>query len=325
MAAQCNLAEVTFRRIYLRQWKDRWREQYDAGIHARGREVPSLSGAGILTPQKVGRREFHCLSRGEVWAALLALFNPAVWEIHEQRILYPSPRRHFLEGHPRGAGHHWPPLRGTLDVASRLGFLPHIESIRIEGASAGEYSYVPVFWLGDLLLFLEDEAGPYLVNWSVKDTLAAFGKPGPRRHGKMPTNKELEQAHARHRIEVVYYEDAGIPTREIGCDQIDTNLAYNLRDLCLCEAPSAAVNEEKRSRAIETFRQEVGSETPANVVVSDVAQRLAIDPADSKCILYQALWARQVRIDLFQRFLLNKPLRPERVDPLQRYSNWFAR
>lgn len=119
MATQIAREEARFRRIYARQWLDRWYDKYDAGIHATGREAPFASGATILAPQKMGRRPFHCLSTGETWAALLLIFHPGVWEVHEQRILYPVPRKHFLEGHPRGAGFRWPQFRGTLDVAER--------------------------------------------------------------------------------------------------------------------------------------------------------------------------------------------------------------
>lgn len=325
MATQIAHEEARFRRIYARQWLDRWYDEYDAGIHATGREAPFASGATILAPQKMGRRPFHCLSTGETWAALLLLFHPSVWEVHEQRILYPVPRKHFLEGHPRGAGFHWPQLRGTLDVAERLNLLPHIRSIRIRGDREGEYRSVPVFWLGDQLVFLQDETGPYVVNWSIKDTSDAFGKPGPRRDGKMPTEKELEHARARRQVEIVYYEDARIPTREISRDQINPTLFYNLRDLFLSEAVPIAANEEKTARAIEMFQQEVGSEEPAYLLANTVSQRLSITPEDAKYILSQAIWARRIRVNLFQRILLDKPLRPEREDPVQRYADWFRR
>lgn len=325
MATQIAREEARFRRIYARQWQDRWYDKYDAGIHATGREAPFASEATILAPQKMGGRPFHCLSTGETWAAFLLLFNPQVWEVHEQRILYPVPRKHYLEGHPRGAGFHWPQFRGVLDVADRLNLMRHIRSIRIKGEKEGDYRSVPIFWLGDQLVFLEDRIGPYILNWSIKDKSAAFGRPGPNRYGRMPTKKELEHAQARHQVEVVYYEDARIPTREVARDKIDSTLVYNLRDLFISEAAPVAATFEKRTRAIEMFQQEVGSTEPANLIVDAVSQRLSINQWDAKHILKQAVWARQIRVDLFQRILLDKPLKPEREDPILRYADWFRR
>lgn len=316
---------ATFRRIHKRQWRDRWHADYDAAIHATGREAPKVSQATILVPQKVGMRDFHCLSNPETWASLLALYHPAVWEIHEQRILYPTPRPHYLDSHPRGAGRLWHPFAGVLDVADRLGMLRFIRCIRIPRDDSAELFSVPVLWVGDLLLYLEDAEGPYLINWSVKDKVAAFGIPGPRRDGKMPRERECERAKGRHQIEVVYYADAGTRTQEVAGEQIDFDLRCNLRDLFLDHATRIEVGAEECARAVELFGGAVGSGEPANQIIRAVAGCLHMTSEEARTLLRQAVWHRHVRIDLFRPFHMDKPLYPEREDPLHRYAAWFSR
>ena len=316
----------TFERVHRRQWQDRWHASYDAAIHATGREAPSVSQATILMPAKVGMREFHTLSHSETWLALLALYHPAVWEIHEQRILYPTPRPHYLDTHPRGSNAQWKSFAGIIDVADRLGFLKMIRHIRLQdGQDPLNFLTVPVFWIGDLLLFLEDNQGPYLLNWSIKKTMSAFGQPGPRQDGKMDTARRSERAQARQDVEKVYYADADIPTIEIAGDQIDFELRCNLRDLFLDHGTELKIDTEKRARAVEIYSSAIGSGQPANQLVRSVSARLRMSPDDARTVLRQGIWRREIRIDLFDAFHMDKALRPEREDALQRYAAWFRR
>lgn len=321
--AQMTKEQALFKRIYARQWEERWHDQYDAAIHATKGEAPRLSQATILAPEKVGGRAFHCLSNQETWAALLALYHTRVWEIHEQRILYPNAREHPLARHPRGAGRVWPPLRGVLDVAERLGYMGYIRVIRVQKGE--RWVRVPKFWIGDQLLYIEDDAGPYLVNWSVKKETASFGTPGPSRTGKMPSKRSIDRARARHEIELAYFADAEIRTQEVPGDEIDVNLRCNLRDLFLRHSLPVPVAEPVRERAVQLFANAVGTGEPANFLVRAVAAALGTSSWDSETILRQAIWRREVRIDLFRPFHMDKPLRAERVDPLVRYASWFAR
>jgi hypothetical protein len=44
-----------------------------------------------------------------------------------------------------------------------------------------------------------------------------------------------------------------------------------------------------------------------------------------KAAFFSAVWRREIRIDLFRPVLVDRPLRPERVDPIVRYASWFER
>jgi hypothetical protein len=41
-------------------------------------------------PVKVEGREFHTLSEAEKFCALLALYHPDCWDVHEQFVLFPG-------------------------------------------------------------------------------------------------------------------------------------------------------------------------------------------------------------------------------------------
>lgn len=119
--AQTKITWERLLQVTRRQRPDRWSPDYIAGIFADPREAPGISTAAILRPRKLGGRELHTLSYNETCAALLALYNPACFEIFDQRMLSPEPRVHLLYGHPKAVGLALPSFKGTLDVAERLG------------------------------------------------------------------------------------------------------------------------------------------------------------------------------------------------------------
>ncbi len=122
--------EARLRLIQKRQLRDAWGKDYQAAIWATPAEAPSISTPTILHPAKLGGRPMHTLSRPETWTALLALYHPGVWDIHEQRILYPGPRPHFLDGHRLTVGQAFRHLRGTLTVAEEMGCLSKTCSLK---------------------------------------------------------------------------------------------------------------------------------------------------------------------------------------------------
>lgn len=324
--AQLKINEATYRRIYERQWEYRWDAQYDAAIHATAKEAPSVSVATILSPAKLGNRPFHTLSRGETWAALLALYNPATWDVHEQRILYPTSRPNFLAGHPRALGQRFAPFAGTVDVADRLGMLSkHPKfSIQIEEDGDPIIERMPFFYIGDLLLFLEDDVGAFAVNWTIKNTESAFRRQFDS-SGRTWTTGDDEKVLNRHRLEEVYYADAGVRTQQITADKIDFDFRCNLYDLFLAHSVSVLLDDASREKAMELFRSAVGAGVPGNQLCREVASSFGVTGQEAVVLLKQAVWHRRVRVDLFRPFLVDKPLYPEREDALTRYAHWFAR
>lgn len=317
--------EARLRLIKVRQWQDKWGKDYDPAIHANPEEAPSISEFTVLTSAKLGGRCIHTLSKSETWLSIFALFNPSLWELQEQRILYPTPRVHFLHGHPRARGQKFLPLKGTLDVAERMGTLDQhpVCKIKVEKEGCARLIDAPFPYIGDLLLFLADRMGVYVVNWNVKDKVDSFSLSRPRK-GK-PQTPNNQGAKNRNALEAIYYQDGGIPTREIAGVQLDFELRCNLRDLFGGHLHRIKIPSELQPEIENVFLNAMGTRLPADKLCKELALKYRLNTEDLVHFLYQCIWHRKVRIDLFSRFLMDKPLRPEVQDPLGVYSDWFAR
>lgn len=317
--------EARLRELKDRQWEDKWGKDYTPAIFANPKEAPSLSEYTILTSGKLGGRGVHTLSKSETWLAIFALFNPALWELNEQRILYPTPRVHFLHGHPRSRGDKYLPLKGTLDVAERMGTLDQhpICKIKVEKEGRVQQIDAPFPYIGDLLLFLEDRDGPFVVNWNIKDRAERFSFSRPQK-GKPPTPNN-QSAKNRNALEVLYYADGGIPTREIAGTQLDFELRCNLKELFGAHLYQINIPRQLQPDIENAFVSAVGTRLPAAKLCKELASAHQLDTEDLVHFLKQCIWSRKVRVDLFNRFLMDKPLRTEVQDPLEVYSDWFSR
>ena len=323
--AQFKITEARLRQIKQRQWEDRWGSDYIASIFADPKEAPGISTGTILRPRKLGCREFHTLSGAETAASLLALHHPDCWDIFDQRIMYPTPRAHFLYGHPRASGLAFKPFRGTLDVAERLGMLAKHPKVRLHiGSDPKEWPIAPFPYICDLSLFLCDNNGPYMLNWPVKDKLDDFRKPGPRKSRSRP-DAEDPGAVARDLLEETYHSDAGIRTQRIAGKAIDFDLRCNLRDLFLDDTFPTNVNDAHRTEIMSQYRSTIGADIPAHVTARKVASDYKISAREAVALIKQGIWRRELRVDLFQPILMDKPLSPEKMDVFVRYGDWFKR
>lgn len=314
--------ESRLRLIHKRQLRDAWGKAYQAAIWATPTEAPGISTPTILHPAKLGGRPMHTLSRPETWAALLALYHPLVWDIHEQRMLYPGPRPHFLDGHPRTVGQSFKPLRGTLAVAEEMGRLSKHPKCRVQQGDLNAWAPFP--YISDLLVFIDDDAGAYVVNWTVKDKRDDFRRRGPTPGKPQTVDAELS-ALQRHALEAIYYQDADICTHQVAGREIDTTLRSNLHRLFLSHAEPVQLSPAVCSTLCEHFNQAVGSSTPAYKMVREAAQHLGAEMLAVKNVLEQGIWQRRIQVDLFEPVLLDRPLKPMRDDPLVVYCDWFAR
>jgi hypothetical protein len=318
--------EARLRTIRSRQWGDRWGVDYVASIWATAQEAPGWSFASILHPRKLGGRDFHTLSRPETFAALLALHNDRLWDLHEHRVLFPEPRAHFLFGHPRAAGISLSPIAGTIDVASRLDILSRHPKVYVRtGGAMQPPIVVPFPFIGDLLLYLEDEAGAYVLNWTVTDKLSDFRGRGRRPiTRRRPTDDDLSESD-RQLIERIYYEDAGIRTQKITGAGIDFDLRCNLRDLFLEQLETVNLPFELIAEITAMFRAAVGSGEVGYEVARDVAAKFSITDRVAVTVLKQGIWNREIRLDLFRPILMDRPLHPEVCDVFDHYREWFRR
>jgi hypothetical protein len=323
MASKKGINQERFLTIVKRQATPRWGADYIPSILATPQEAPSSSHAITLTSEKLGR-QVHCLSLGEAAAAILALYHPKLHELHEQKMLAPWATPHPLIGFPGSLKIDLPALKGLIEVADRLGYLKILPRVSVDNPADPHNPSVQIFpYLGDFLLYIaRDDGQHYCVNWSIKDTEASFKKSS---FGAPTRKKEGEPVTvlARHQIEEAYYQDVGIRTVRIASDEIDKNVVANLKQLFLNHRFKIALTESQRNQILDKFRIAQDVRIPPHEVILEVCARGAITSHECRTVLYQALWNRELRVDLFRPVLINQPLRPERQDVLDVYADWF--
>lgn len=319
---------ITLERLKLiltRQDTVRWGPDYVPSILATPQEAPSISRASILTSGLL-RREVHVLSPHERIAALLAFYNPALVELHEQKMLSPGPRAHPLAGFPGIPFVDLPPIRGLIDVAERLGYLSRLPRLKIDNPDDPERPRTIVFpYIGDLLLFLRNHDGRiYCINWTVKDTQSTFSyRLG--RGGRQPSRLERSQEIlARHEIEEIYYGDAGIRTIRFAGDAVDPHVVANLTQLYGYHRVELLLNGELREEVLTKFRVALATGIPPMDVIMLLGECGRVSSFDCRTILYQAIWRRDLKVDLFRPILMDRPLVPQTRDVLDEYADWFV-
>ncbi|MBU0589215.1 MAG: hypothetical protein KJ852_16720 [Gammaproteobacteria bacterium] len=323
--AQTKITWERLLQVRERQRHDRWSPNYVAGIFADPKEAPGISTATILRPAKLGRREVHTLSFNETCTALLAFYNPACWEIFDQRAMSTTPRPHLLQGHAKADGLKLRPFEGTVSVTERLGTLAKHPKVRARiGARQENWPWAPFPYFADLTLCLEDESGPYVVDWPVKDKEDDFKKRGPRK-GRSRPDKDDPAVVARTALQEIYNSDAGIRTHQVVGRSIDFHVRCNLREMFLDESYRTTIHEEARPDLIHELNASVGVDIPAYITARRLANSFKIQPREVVAIIKQGIWNRQIRVDLFQPVLMDKPLRPEIQDVLSHYADWFSR
>lgn len=206
MAKPMHLSLARLKEVLRRQDPPLWGQNYDPAIRATREEAPSRSRFAQVWSQRLGRY-CHTLSSVEQDALLLVLFHPALFELHEQRILFTEPRPHPLSGHPFATGVDLPPLRGTIDVCQRLDMIKRHLWINVDHPDGSGRVPVPVPFIGDFLLFLQDQEGPYCVNWTIKESSDDFEKRPVRDRPSRNPQADCMAERSRHAIEALYYAD----------------------------------------------------------------------------------------------------------------------
>nr|WP_315464915.1 hypothetical protein [uncultured Rhodoferax sp.] len=299
---------------------------YVPSIKASREEAPSKSRPAWIWWGRVAR-DLSALSSVELAVLLICLHNKLVWEIHDQRMLPTLPRPHPLCGHPKAAGMILPPMRGTVDVADDLGLLNFHPVIRIpiEEGSA-ETEIVPFPWIGDFLLFLDDDQGPYNVNLTIKSDEREFEISeidGALRGNR--AKKSQAKTKARHLIEERLYADAQIRTLQLSKKDYDENVVSNLAQIYGWQKSKAPFSVRQREEIVGRFNGSFATGDSPIEVAWALCARHGWQLNDVKSVLYKSIWDRQIRVDLFQPFLIDRPLQPERRDVLEVYSDWFRR
>lgn len=310
--------------ILRRQDPPRFGSEYVPAILAERTEAPAHSRPRRVWSPKLNR-ECHLLSSVEERAFRLALYNPDVFEVHEQRMLAMEARPHPLVGHPLGVGQLLPSLEGTIAVAERLDFLHLHPRLHVRGQDGAPVS-APFPWIGDLLLFVMDDQGPYCVNWTIKGSSEGFNRSFPKARPAKDPEKDRGEAKARHAIEEIYYRDAGIRTVRVVESDIPDTLDANLRRLYLAFGVTAELDTEIRARLLDRLQACLLTGRPPMEVFLSMRSQYDVNVLALKAYMEQAIWRRELRVDLFGApIFADQPLVPEKTDVLTKYAHWFAR
>lgn len=321
MSTRPTLARL--RQILDRQGVRRWGPDYQPAIRFSTGELPSESRPGALQSALLGR-DVVALSLPERAATLVALHHPNLFELQEQRMLEVGPAPHPLIGHPAAIGLRLPPLRGTVEIASEMGCLARHAKVWDEDNAR----WLPFPFLGDLLLFLRDEEGPYCVNWPIKKRDEDFRR-SPFAMAKISERKTPQRSVLqRQEIEEAFYADADSPSYQIAASTFDKTFISNLLNLFLWHKrqPSIEISAIQYRAVLDFVRQSLDTDLPLHELAKKVASELNCSVQEgAKPIIKQMIWRREVRVDMFQVLGDNIPLFSERVDPFVRYKNLFAR
>lgn len=319
-------SEKRLRRISKRQSNPTWGKNYVPSILAVRGEAPSISHALTIRPEKLNERDVHLLSLAECTAAILGLYHPDSLGLQEQRAFSrggsPHPLHNFELASPVGLL----PLKGIVDVAERLGYLEALPKVRIKDAGAiGGYRWVVFPFIGDLLWAMRAKSGRcYALNWSIKDSEDEFKRPLECKRFITPNGVLAKDILVRHELESSYYQDAGIRTVFLAADAIDQHVRANLRQLFLHHSNKVSLPQVEQDELIERFRVCVESGVPVLELIARLTGAGKYSRDDCRDVLYQAIWFRRLRVDLFQPILINRPLSPETRDVIDVYANWFG-
>lgn len=299
---------------------------YRTAIKASREEAPANSRPAWVWWEK-GQRELSTLSAVERSVLLICLYQPRLWEVYDQYMLPMWPRAHPLAGHPKAAGLILPGMRGTLEVAEILGVLKFHARVKVPVADDSEETEdAPFPWIGDFLLFLEDEQGPYCVNLDIKDSAEHFERPLPRvRGGTKALQRAEEKTRARHAVEDAVLGDAGIPTIRLTRADFSKDVVAALTALYLWHKRRAPFDADQRIEIVDNFKAALVTGVPPVETMFGLAARYGWTRYDLSIVLHQAIWQREIRIDLFQPLLLDQPMLPEKQDVLSIYGHWFKR
>jgi len=245
-------------------------------------------------------------------------------DLQEQKMLPTGPCQHPLASHPSMVGKSLPSMRGTVAVADALGYLKFHPTVSVPDPRMPDANmWVPYPYVGDLLLFMNSEGRNYCVNWTVKKNSDDFsrGVPSGRRRGN--SIKEKEKAIARHQVEEVNYLDADIRTVQFTEDTVDLVVINNLHKLFGYTKAKLEINGEQRQEILDKFKSGMVLGIPGNEIVQMLINQNRFTIHDCLTVFNQAIWSRELRVDLFSPILINRPIRPEVQDVLAVYSNLF--
>jgi len=315
------ISQKTLTRIRDRQSNFRWGDEYVPAIFAVPGEAPKTSRICRLNSRKLGRT-LHLLSIPERVFTQLALFNPAVFEIHEQKMLHPQPHVHPLHGHPLALGLNLSPLVGTLAVAQEIG-MDHAKVVVETHSGERRWSAYP--YLGDLLIYLnEPGAAPYALNWNIKLSKFDFME---KRRSKLKSlearRRDREVAELRLRLEETYYSSAGIRTVNLSLDDIDPIVVANLDQIFGLHDRPLNLDSQLLEDFSHQLQEDFNTGRPLALAAINYGNKWGHrDQFIAR--IYQDIWNRAMPVDLFQYIQIDQPLGQARCEVIDHYRSFFS-
>ena len=326
MGARKGISLARLKKISARQENAEWNGNYVPSILATPQEAPSISHAFVLTPEKLNGRETHLLSTPERNACLLGLYHPQVVGLQEQRMLSPGPCEHPLWTFLGIDRTPLPPIKGIIDVADRLGYLDTLPRLKVDHPNPDQPPKTVIFPLiGDLLWAVQPSAGNiHCVNWTIKSSEADFKRPISAPHGLTVSEKRSRSLLARHEVEEIFYKDSGIRTIRVSDEAIDRHVSANLRQLFLHHRQPLGLTAAQKEEILRKYQVALQCGLPPVDVILQLTERGRYSVYQARTSLFQAIWNRELRVDLFSPILTNRPLKPESRDVVEVYADWFT-
>ena len=267
----------------------------------------------------------HLLSSHELAAVLIALYITICIDILEQKMLWVDEHTHPLFGYPGVDVARLPSVAGTVAVAEALGILKFHPRMWLEDPESESREAVPAPLIGDLLLVLKDFNGIYCVDWMIKRSYADFrlppvGMPTPR-------NRELaiKKAVARTELQIGYDASAEIRAQLIAHEPRLTEVVANLRVLHGYHILPAVVTPLARRYMLAAFQAGMEHGIPPLEIYPRLCARFNCGWSACQTVLYQAIWRRDLRVDLYSPIFPDHPLQTESKDLLVDIYDWYRR
>jgi hypothetical protein len=267
------------------------------------------------------------MSLPEKEALLVGLHAGLAGELHESRMLPPEPSAGPLAGYQPAAGLPVEGHRGTIQIAEMLGEIKHHPTVSVpanDGLKRKKTIAFPL--LGDLLWYFHDEQGPYCVNWTVKLTPEDFDRPFNAARLSPQQRIEAEAAHiARGRVEDELYRQVNVPTIHVASSDIPKHVALNLRQLYVWQSRYANLEVELQEEVVETLIARIPKGVPMFETLRFFLNRFGGTFYDYQVVLYQAIWTRKLRVDLWTPVNIDQPVHPQEKDFMKFFAQWFKR
>jgi hypothetical protein len=316
------LTHTRMKEVLRRQDPPRFGKKYEPGIKPTREEAPAKSSPAWVPVARLGRR-VSTLSAPERLVLPVLVRNRAVFEIHEQRMLPFSRRKHPLHEHPRARGLTLPETRGTLAIADEMGFLD-LHPVAVADRNKGEEP-VPGCWFGDYLVFCQEDGSPArCVNISVKEDRADFEVDPIRITVKTNLTQARRETWVRHLVEERLYAEWGIPTVRVASNELPAPLVHNLERLLPMMARRHRLTPEEVDTVLGALNMGLREGSSALEVMRNLELAHGIPFDEQKLVLDQAMFEGRLPIDLENAYFMpDQPMRLQAGDPLRHFAHWF--